>query len=488
MLNFLKRQSNHTYTENGALTYSSTQSHCLDLFSTIGALREAGEAEIQNRFWSAWAEDANTAFRLLFFARDVRGGLGERRVFRILLKEMAQLVPDVVVRHIPYVAEYGRFDDLLVLLDTPCEKPLLDYLKKQLQQDIHAMEQKQPSVSLLAKWLPSVNASNAETVKTAKKLAKAFSMSEKAYRKTLSALRAYIDILENYLRKREYTFSYENQPSKALFQYRKAFLRNDEQRYKAFLQAVQSGTVTLHTSTLTPYDIVKKAFQAQTQEEKAALDTTWNALPDETTNENTLVVIDGSGSMYGNYGGNVIPAMVALSLGIYLAEHNTGIFQNHFITFSENPVLVEIKGKDIFEKVQYCEGFNEVANTNIQKVFELILQTAKKNNVPQSQLPSSIVIVSDMEFDYCTKDANITNFEYAKKLYAKNGYTLPKLVFWNVASRNQQQPVTKNEKGVALVSGFTPKIFSMLSSGSLDPYGYMMDILNQERYARLKAV
>ena len=488
MLNFLKKESNMTYTENGALTYSTTKSHCLDLFATIGALRQAQATEIQNRFWSAWAEDPNTAFRLLFFARDIRGGLGERRVFRIILKEMAQITPDVIIRHIPYIAEYGRFDDLLVLLDTPCQTQMLQYLQKQLQQDIKDMQAKKESISLLAKWLPSVNASNKETVKMAKKVAKSFSMTEKTYRKTLSSLRAYIAILENNLRTKDYTFSYEKQPSRALFQYRKAFLRNDAQRYQSFLSSVRCGSATLNTNTLTPYDIVAKTFHAQTKEEKMILDTTWNALPNETTNENALVVIDGSGSMYANYGNNTIPAMVALSLGIYLAEHNTGAFANHFITFSENPKLVEIKGKDIFEKVQYCKQFNEVANTNIQKVFELILHTAKKYRLPQSELPSTIVIVSDMEFDSCTKDANITNFEYVKELFEQRNYHLPKLVFWDVASRNLQQPVTKNEKGVALVSGFTPRIFSMVSTGSLDPYTYMMDILNQERYALLQAV
>lgn len=197
------------------------------------------------------------------------------------------------------------------------------------------------------------------------------------------------------------------------------------------------------------------------------------------------LVIDGSGSMYSRT--DPMPATVALSLGIYYAERNTGAFRNHFITFSERPQLVEIKGKTILEKVRYCSQYNEVANTNIQKVFELILQTAVKNKVPQSEMPSTLYIISDMEFDYCTKGAELTNFEYAKKIFAEAGYQLPKVVFWNVQSRNQQQPVTQNEEGVALVSGCSPRIFNMLQSGNLSPLGYMLEILGTERYAKIAA-
>jgi hypothetical protein len=185
--------------------------------------------------------------------------------------------------------------------------------------------------------------------------------------------------------------------------------------------------------------------------------------------------------------GDPLPASVALSLGVYFAERNTGTFRNHFITFSGKPQLVEIKGRDILDKIRYCHDYNEVANTNIQKVFELILDTAVKNRVPQSELPSTLYFISDMEFDWCTNDASLTNFEYAKKLFERHGYSLPRVVFWNVASLNRQQPVTQNEQGVALVSGCTPRVFSMLKSGTLSPYAYMLEILGSERYAEIAA-
>ena len=206
-----------------------------------------------------------------------------------------------------------------------------------------------------------------------------------------------------------------------------------------------------------------------------------------TDNRNALVVVDGSGSMYWEHGGSVIPAYIALSLGIYFAEHSTGYFANHFITFSETPQLVKLQGGDIVQKVQYCESFNEVANTDLNKVFALILDAAVQNHLPQSQLPEYLYIISDMEFDCCAEGADITNFEYAKKIFAEAGYDLPRVVFWNVQSRNKQQPVTQNEQGVALVSGCSPRIFSMLKSGILSPLGYMLDILGAERYEKIAA-
>lgn len=486
MLQYLKNEANLTHTENGAVTYQSTQSECLDLFATIGALRRESDEEITNRFLRAYAENADLAMKTLFFARDIRGGIGERRVFRTILKWLAHNEPQSVEKNIPYIAEYGRYDDLLALMGTKCERVVLAYIKKQLETDCKALEAGE-SVSLLAKWLPSVNASNEDAIRQAKRIARALGMNDAQYRKTLSALRAKINIIENNLREKDYTFDYAKQPSKAMLKYRKAFLRNDGDRYDAFMSRVAEGMERLHTGALMPYEIIHPFFVngGVSDEERKAIGATWNAQEDFTDGENALVVIDGSGSMYG--GSDPIPATVALSLGIYYAERNTGAFHNHFITFSENPRLVKIKGKDIFEKVRYCHQFNEVADTNIQRVFELVLKAAVKNRVPQEEMPSKIFIISDMEFDYCTEDCSLTNFEYAQKLFSEHGYQLPDLVFWNVSSRNRQQPVSVNDQGVALVSGCNTRIFSMLKSGILSPYAVMMDVLGSERYAAIVA-
>ena len=485
MLNYLKEEANRTLTENGAATHLTTKSDCLDLFSTIGALRRESEGEITGRFVRAYTENRDIAMKLLFFARDIRGGLGERRVFKVILNWLANNEPAAVRKNLEYVAEYGRYDDLLCLMDTACEKEMLDVLKAQFEADNEALKNGD-EVSLLAKWLPSVNSSNKETVLYAKKIARHFGMNDASYRKALVALRAHIRIIENNLREKDYSFDYSKQPSKAMYKYRKAFIRNDGERYSRFLDKVTTGEAKLHASTLMPYEIITPFFRRKvSDEERKAINTTWISQEDFGGTENALAVIDGSGSMYG--GSDPIPATVALSLGIYFAERNKGAFKNHFITFSENPQLVEIKGEDILDKVRYCHGFNEVANTNIRKVFELILDAAKKNSVPQDELPKKLYIISDMEFDRCAEDASLTNFEYAKKLYSEEGYKLPDIVFWNVASRNRQQPVTKNEQGVALVSGCTPRLFEMVARGTMNPYAFMLEVVESERYAKIVA-
>ena len=485
MLNELKTEANHTLTENGAAALRTTGSDCLDLFGTIGALRNAGDQEIIVRFSRAYAEDRDLAMKMLFYSRDIRGGLGERRVFRTILKYLADVQAESVRKNLHYISEYGRWDDLAVLFGTGCEKDALDLIREQMKLDLAALDAGE-NVSLMAKWLPSVNTSSAAAVKDGKRIARALGMTDAEYRKTLVKLRAKIRIIENNLRQRDYTFEYSAQPSRAMLKYRKAFRRNDEERYTAFLERVSKGEETVHTGTLYPYDIVEKALRFRGDEtERKALDVTWNALEDYAPQGNALCVIDGSGSMYG--WGTPYPITIALSLGMYFAEHCKGEFHNHFITFSNSPKLVEIKGKDLVEKVQYCETFNECANTNIQKVFELILSTAVKNRLPQKDLPKTLYFISDMEFDCCANDAGLTNFEYAKKLFEDHGYRLPKVVFWNVQSRNQQQPVHMNEQGVILVSGCTPRIFSMVANGKFDPVLLMKEILLSERYAPICA-
>ncbi len=499
MIEYLKQESNKTYTENGAITHKTTLSDCLDLFATIGAIRRASDEEITARFMRAFTEDKDIAMKLLFFARDIRGGLGERRVFRTSLRWLANNNAEAVRKNLIYIAEYGRFDDLLVLFGTPLEKEMLHLIREQLNKDLEAME-KGEEISLLCKWLPSVNASNQDTIRTAKKIAHFLKMDDKTYRKMLSQMRAYIRIIENNLRERDYTFDYEKQTSKALFKYRKAFMRNDNERYNLFLNKVSTGEATLNASTLAPYELVEPHLNCGWQygnntfmkniseEEKKSLNATWEALPDFGTAANVLPIIDTSGSMY--WAAKPIPAAVALSLGIYFAEHNTGVFRNHFIEFSSKPQLIEIKGETFADKLRYICSFNEVADTNLEAVFDLVLNAAVKNNVPQSELPEKLIIVSDMEFNACVDNADETNFNNAKRKFEAAGYKLPEVIFWNVASRNRQQPVEKNEQGVALVSGCTPVLYSQVTDGSLaamTPFEFMLDVLGSERYEKIVA-
>ena len=496
MLNYLKNESSETYTENGALTYRTTGSDCLDLFASIGAIRRNSDEDIINRFIRAFTENPDSAMKILFFGRDVRGGLGERRVFRIILNWLAHNEPAALKKNIPYIAEFGRWDDLLALIDTPCRSHALKVIGIQLHKDRIALENG-GEVSLLAKWLPSVNASNADTVRYAKIIAKSLGLTDAQYRKTLVALRAKIRIIENNLREKDYTFDYSKQPSKAMFKYRAAFCRNDRERYADFLNKVENGEATLHAGTLAPYELVDPYIdnrfwsretgfmRAISDEEKASLNATWASLPDYCNGENALAVIDTSGSMYWDY--NPRPASVALSLGLYFAEHNKGAFANHFIEFSAQPELIEIKGETFADKLRYVCSFCKVANTNVDAVFDLILGAAVRNNVPQSEMPSTIYLISDMEFDQCVGRADVSNFEKAKTKFNAHGYELPRIVFWNVASRHGHQPVRMDERGVALVSGCTPKLFDMVMSGDISPYKMMMEVIGSERYKVIAA-
>lgn len=489
MLDYIKNEANIASTENGAVTMASTLSDCLDLFATIGAIRTADDDEIIARFVRAYTENADIAMRILFFCRDIRGGLGERRVFQVIIKWLSENRPESLRKNIELIPEYGRYDDWLSLLGTSCEKDVLRSIRKQLYEDLAS----KGAVSLLAKWLPSVNASNSDTVFKAKRVARYLGMTDAAYRKTLVGLRKKIRIIENNLRERDYSFDYAKQPSRAMFKYRKAFLRNDGERYNSFLEAVAGGVKQLHADALVPYELVRSAlnvdgwgFNSRLKTvEKAALDASWESLPNFCDGRNALAVVDTSGSMYCH--DNALPAAVALSLGLYLGEHNTGIFHNHFIEFSSRPQLVEVKGNTFSERLEYICSFNEVGGTNVEAVFELILNAAVRNNATQEELPETLYLISDMEFNSCVRNASLTNFKNAKRRFAEHGYRLPQIVFWNVASRNRNQPVTKNEQGVALVSGCTPRLFSMVAGGALSPYSVMMDILQSERYAKVSA-
>ena len=496
MLNYIKQESNSAKTENGGAALVSTGSDCLDLFAAIGALRRQDEADIIARFVRAYAEDPDSAVKILFFARDVRCGLGERRVFRVILHWLACNEPKTVVKNLDHVAEFGRFDDLFSLIGTPCEQEMFGIINKQFCTDLKAMNEDR-SVSLLAKWLPSVNASSDITRALGKKVARAFGLTDKQYRKALTALRSKIRIIENNLRERNYTFDYEKQPSRALFKYRAAFWRNDKDRYEKFLSDVSSGKAEFHADNVSPYELVEPylttgwsrtatSFMRDiTPEEKAALNATWTSMPNFGGTENALAVIDTSGSMYAWR--KPLPAAVALSLGLYFAEHNTGLFKDHFIEFSMRPQLIEIKGKTFADRLRYVASFNEIANTNMEAVFDLILSAAVKNHVPQEELPAKLILISDMEFDSCVENASLSIFENARQKYESFGYRLPQIVFWNVASRNGHQPVIKNEQGVALVSGVTPRLFTMVAGGITSPYVFMVEVLQSERYAKVAA-
>lgn len=482
---------NVSVTENMAKGYRTTGKNLLDMNFAVVSLRNRSEQEIIKMFIKAYFDDKKAAMVWLFFARDIRGGLGERRLFRVLFRYLAENMDNMPIsRLIELIPEYGRFDDMLLLLETAHADKLVAYISRQLQSDLDAMERGE-SVSLLAKWLPSVNTSSPETKRRGKMIAKALLMTDREYRKTLARLRAYIDVVECKMSAKRFNeIDYVNVPSRAHMIYRDAFMRHDEDRRIAYLSSLKRGEVKINASVLYPHEIVHEYDSGeQLKPYDETLEQLWKNMPDISLPDNTIVVADGSGSMQAPVGPTGCSALsVANALAIYFAEKSTGYFKDRYITFSQSPQLVDLsKGKTLKEKLQIAYAYNEVSDTDIYKVFKLILHNAQENNITQADLPKNIVIISDMEFNACAVNADERLFSRIKTEYEQSGYALPRLIFWNVCARTDTIPIKDNELGVALVSGFSVSIVKMIMSTELDPYKCLLEILNDERYDAIRA-
>ena len=385
---------------------------------------------------------------------------------------------------------------MLELFDTPLEENVIKLFMDQLGEDCKNFRNKKP-ISLLAKWLPSINASEKQKER-AKKITKHLGVPESFYRKMLSKLRQYIDVTERKMCSNEWDkIKYESVPSRANLNYNNAFLRHDEARRREFLGQVEKGEKKIHAGKLYPHDIVHKYTNGRSYlsvNHDATLEQLWKALPQKEI-ANTLVVADGSGSMTSSVGKTNVTALdVANALAIYFAEHNVGEFNNTYITFSENPQLVRFNKTDsLHDKIAKALAHDEVANTNIEKVFGLILQTAINNHLSQEEMPKNILIISDMEFDGCAisngyKTPSKKLFKVIEESYNSYGYKLPKLIFWNVNSRTGTIPMKENDLGVALVSGFSTNIAEMVMNDKLDPLEILLDKLNTPRYEKITKI
>lgn len=482
-LNALDNELNVTVTANGAKAYKSTGSKNLDLFGKIAASRNNVEAAVK-AFNLAYKEDPETAARILFWARDIRGGQGERSVFRAIFKDLAISNPDIATKLVPLVPEYGRWDDLLVLEDTLVWDTVLDFITRQWLIDVATLRKggDNEAISLLGKWLPSINASSKGSKRLGRKIAARLNVNERQYRKTLTAMRERIKIVEQAMCAREWdTIDYSKLPSRAGFMYRKAFAKRDGIRYQSFLDSVKKGEAKINAGTLYPYDIVENCLYKG--ENSDTLDLMWKALPNymEGQEFNGLVVADVSGSMMGR------PMAVSISLAMYIAERNTGVWKDRFLTFSESPELQTVVGSTIASKVRNLSKASWGMNTDLQKTFDLILNTAVKNRVPESEMPRKIVIVSDMQFDQCCYTGygrwdRTTNFEAIRDKYEKAGYKLPDLIFWNV-NGSDNVPMKLHDSGTCLLSGCSPSILKVIFNDKrITPLSVMEDAVYSERY------
>lgn len=499
--NLLENELNFTETENGAVALKSTKSGLLDAFGKLGAMRTNEETEIIKTFNLAFAEDKELAMKLLFYIRDIRGGQGERRVFRVIMNYLAKNKPEVVIKNLDNFAFYGRYDDLLCLLDTPVERNVLGYINDTLKSDLISVN-KGGAPSLMAKWLPSVNGVK-NTRKVALKIVNGLNMSEREYRKTLSKLRKALDIVETKLCEKRYEdIDFSKLPSKAQMLYRELFMKHAEERYVEYLKQLSEGNAKINAGALFPVDIVGKVLREYNVSlaNRYLYDAMWKNLPNwfEGKEETGLCVVDVSGSMCGT------PMEVAISLGLYCADKCNGVFKNRFITFSEYPELVKVQGEDIVDKVLNMQNADWGMNTDFNKVLKLILDTAIQNNCSQSDLPNKLYVISDMQFDSAIGSGNTLHRDWAKK-FAEHGYEMPAIVYWNVRTSNCGMfQEDKNGTNVAMVSGYSPVLFKNVIDGTeyvetvnekgekvvkqqVDPMNVMLTTLQNERYDRVSA-
>jgi hypothetical protein len=484
-----------SYTENGALGHATSGRFLLDMNFKVTSYRKKNPKEAINDFMKAFMEDRNLAVKWLFFVRDAREGLGERELFRWCFNHLiATNKSDHAEALIKAIPEYGRWDDLLVAMNTQYEDIAIHVMKHQLDEDLKNMAAGKP-VSLCAKWMPRENTSNKARIALAKKIATAFGMSAKEYRKMVAPLNKYCKTVEVFASAKDWKrIDYNTVPSLANLKYKNAFMKNDATRRREYLEALEKGEAKINMSVGFPHDIVHAYTKGKisggwgsrkvTYPVDTALEAAWKALKNIELS-NTMVVSDSSGSMETKVGGTSISAMeVAHAIAIYCADHNSGSFKNKMITFSESPKYLEWSDNDtLATKLGIAFSHSEVANTNIEKVFNLILDTAVKNHCAQEDLPKQILIASDMEFDQATSGrTDITLFRNIKQKFAAYNYKLPKLCFWNICGRTGTVPVQENENGVALVSGFSVNTLKMVLSDKLDPYEALKDTLNSERY------
>lgn len=454
---------NATTTANGMPAFKSTNSATLDLFTKIG---DARDVDLTSFFKKALQEQEEVAVRTLLWARDVRGGAGERKTFRTLLGVLAR---DDNFQHmqgvIKLIPEVGRWDDVLILLDTKYEPVAIELIGQALK----------AHNGLAAKWMPRQG-------KVAQHLRNSLGMTPKQWRKTLVNL---TNVVETKMCQREWgAIEYPKVPSKAIGKYARAFGRQDGERFTAFKQKVESGEAKVNAGAVYPYDLVSNLSYGDAQ----LAEVQWKALPDYVngSDERAICVVDVSGSMTSPVSGRVSCMDVAISLGIYTSERLQGVFKNTIITFTDNPKIMKFKeGASLLDRViesKRAVGFS----TNLEGVYDAILKAAKQNKVPEEQMPTKVIMISDMQFNHQVQ-GDLSVLPMIRQKYEAAGYKMPSLVFWNVgAAKYGNSPFTVAAENTCMVSGFSPSILTSILSGKTNSIDVMLDAVGKERYNYLK--
>ena len=623
-------------TTNGAMAYSSSGDKCLDLFFIAGAMRYHDLDRVNMKFVEAYRENPELAMKLLFYIRDIRGGIGEREIFRRLIRTVARKWPESAVKNVRWITEYGRWDDLICLLGTRAEKEAVRIIREQLNADTAALERRNQGdrsahISLCAKWMPSSNASSARTRGNARVLMKLLKLNEKQYRAILTPLRAAISLTEHYVSRRQFDrVNYDHVPSQALLRYDSLFAQFDRDRYEAFMRGVRGGYRQMNATTLTPDQIVRRTgcfgFEFQNYKNKQGgrghcpsydgprgtvvtmapgrhyfwgkvipvnivrrpnsgerltiqtfqgnvyrrsrrwkayyynlrrwteympmrrlefvdffdkekplawrhlfspfgqdkisvpikypnlyaiyricerfaaprhvfketqrrasyrishTEEFWKSLPGSVGMENAISVIDTSASMMA-YGAHT----VADALGLFYAEHARGAFHNKFITFSEKPKLMKLRGDKLWQKLANIHNASWGGTTNLEAVYDMLLRMAIRADAGQDEMPSAVVIYSDMEFNRSVTNPYGNLYDDFREAFEEAGYDMPAVVFHNVNSLHMQTPVLSDAMGAALSSGRTTHHMKHRYTENTTPLVHMLEVLMSERYAPIHA-
>ena len=466
----IAQRATEKLTENGDKTYSTSKSACLDLFALGGSLRSRSESDILDLWRLAEEEDPVTAYKILFFIRSIRHGYGERRTFRTIWNSLNHDVQTALEHLVP---EVGRFDDLekSIMLNPQ----IAMWIREKLEHEYGTLDEGQ-SFSLLAKWLPCGRGNKSAKERT-RRMAECLGYREQEYRKKVTALRKKLDLVESKMVNEEWSqIDYSKLPSLAGHKYTKAFFRHDTDRYIEFLRKAGAGEVKLNAGVITPTEVLSGGLEGNWDRAEAE----WANLPDFLGEGNSgIAMVDTSGSMsWYKSGRRASPLTAAIAMGVYFAERNKGPFKNLLMTFDTNPEFIDISGcKSLDTRYQKVSKASWGGSTNLKKAFELLLKLAVESNTPPEDFPKSIYIFSDMGFDQCVIDSSVSTYELAKESFEKAGYTLPRVVFWNLEARNNTLPVQKTETNTVLVSGYSARLFSMIVKGTT-PEDTMNEVLS----------
>ena len=489
-MNFANAAKMNTYTkltENGARAYTTQGNALTDLFAQIGALRPRNEREIATKYAAAFAVDPLLATKMLFYAGNVRGGLGERRTFRTCLRWLAENHPSIVIKNAALIPHFNRWDSMFVLVGTPAEKEMWNVIADQLNTDMAAVAasktaRKPQPISLLAKWMPTETASSKKTRDLAFRSMRNLGLTPRAYRKVLTALRKHLKVVESSMSAQDWNnIIYSQVPSYAMKNYRKAFAKHDPRGFATYCQSLVKGEAKVNASTLFPYDLVGQYMHGRHWAADTIVEAQWKALPNYVSGENNvLVMADVSGSMSWN-GGR--PMDTSIGLATYFAQRNKGAYHNLYMTFTNDSHFIALReGASLYECVNYVRHTGVGYNTNLEVAFDNILKHAIANHVSDKEMPKALVVVSDMEIDRYVRQNRMDFVDAMRAKFARHGYTLPKLILWNVQARNDT--FLSKQEGVICVSGQSASTFRELC-GNLDgktTWDIMVETLGNKMY------